>query len=100
MNPTWKLSSTAVDPAVESSVDHAETVSDLFRDFQVALPSATLVRRDEPLAPRTTLRVGGPADIYVEPSSENALTSVIELCRMRNIPLFLLGRGSDRKSVV
>lgn len=95
MNTPWKVSPEAVNPAEEAVLDHAETISDLFRDFQVALPSATLLRRDEPLASRTTLRVGGPADIYVEPSSENALTSVVELCRMRNVPLFLLGRGSN-----
>jgi UDP-N-acetylenolpyruvoylglucosamine reductase len=70
-------------------------ISDLFRDFQVALPAATLLRRDEPLASRTTLRVGGPADIYVEPPNENALASVLELTRLRGIPVFLLGRGSN-----
>ena len=31
---------------------------------------AAKIRRDEPLARRTTLRVGGPADIQVEPASE------------------------------
>lgn len=95
MSTPWKLTPEAVNPTEEAVLDHAETISDLFRDFQVALPSATLLRRDEPLASRTTLRVGGPADIYVEPSSENALTSVVELCRLRNVPIFLLGRGSN-----
>ncbi len=32
--------------------------------------SATIIRRDEPMAKHTTLRVGGPADVYVEPASE------------------------------
>jgi UDP-N-acetylenolpyruvoylglucosamine reductase len=95
MSSTWKLAAAPVDSAEEALLDHAELISDLFRDFQVALPAATLLRRDEPLASRTTLRVGGPADIYIEPSSENALTSVVELCRLRNVPLFLLGRGSN-----
>ena len=31
---------------------------------------ATVIRRDEPLAKHTTLRVGGPADVYVEPANE------------------------------
>ena len=30
---------------------------------------ATVIRRDEPMARHTTLRVGGPADVYVEPAS-------------------------------
>jgi UDP-N-acetylenolpyruvoylglucosamine reductase len=95
MSTPWKLSSAPVAAKEAAAVDHAEVLSDLFRDFQVALPAATLLRRDEPLAARTTLRVGGPADIYVEPSSENALASVLELCRLRNLPVFLLGRGSN-----
>lgn len=95
MSTTWKLAANPVDPAEEALLDHAEVISDLFRDFQVALPAATLLRRDEPLAARTTLRVGGPADIYVEPSGENALASVVELTRLRKVPLILLGRGSN-----
>ncbi len=95
MSTVWKLASAPVSEREEATCDHAELISDLFRDFQVALPAATLLKRDEPLASRTTLRVGGPADIYVEPSSENALTSVLELTRLRNVPVFLLGRGSN-----
>ena len=37
---------------------------------------ATVIRRDEPLAKHTTLRVGGPADVYVEPASEQDLAAV------------------------
>ena len=38
---------------------------------------ATVIRRDEPLAKHTTLRVGGPADLYVEPASEQDLAAVL-----------------------
>ncbi|MFO1512459.1 MAG: hypothetical protein U1F83_06020 [Verrucomicrobiota bacterium] len=34
----------------------------------------------EPLAKRTTLRVGGPAEIYVEPASEADLAAVLKFC--------------------
>lgn len=95
MNAVLKLSTEPMESLDESALTHAEAISDLFRDFQVALPAATLVRRDEPLASRTTLRVGGPADLYVEPSSENALASVLELCQLRSVPVFVLGRGSN-----
>src|SRR5438094_192647 len=37
---------------------------------------ATVIRCDEPLAKRTTLRVGGPADMYVEPANDEDLASV------------------------
>lgn len=95
MKSTLQLSSEPVDESIGRAALHAEVISDLFRDFSIALPKDTLVRRDEPLARRTTLRVGGPADLWVEPSSENALTSVLELCALRRVPWFVLGRGSN-----
>ncbi len=55
----------------------------------------TLVRCHEPLAGRTTLRVGGPADIYVEPAAEKDLEAVVKFCRRHALPLFVLGRGSN-----
>src|SRR5882724_6547665 len=57
--------------------------------------SGTVIRRDEPLAKRTTLRVGGPADVYVEPASENDLASGLKFCSERTLKFFVLGRGSD-----
>jgi UDP-N-acetylenolpyruvoylglucosamine reductase len=56
---------------------------------------ATLIRRDEPLAKRTTLRVGGPADYYIEPANENDLASVLKFCGEYEMPFFMLGRGSN-----
>jgi UDP-N-acetylenolpyruvoylglucosamine reductase len=55
----------------------------------------TAIRRDEPLAKHTTLRVGGPADVYVEPSSEADLANVLKFCGERNSPFLILGRGSN-----
>jgi UDP-N-acetylenolpyruvoylglucosamine reductase len=57
--------------------------------------SATVIRRDEPLAKRTTLRVGGPADVLAEPASEADLASVIKFCGERDVKFFVLGRGSN-----
>jgi UDP-N-acetylenolpyruvoylglucosamine reductase len=57
--------------------------------------AGTLIKHDEPLAKRTTLRVGGPADLYVEPASESDLAAVVRFCRQRGQAFFLLGRGSN-----
>src|SRR3954469_11328159 len=57
--------------------------------------TATVIRRDEPLAKRTTLRVGGPADIYVEPADENDLAAVLRFCGEHKLAFFMLGRGSN-----
>ena len=56
---------------------------------------ATVVRRDEPLAKHTTLRVGGPADIYVEPASEPDLAAVLAYGQDRGLEFLVLGRGSN-----
>jgi UDP-N-acetylmuramate--alanine ligase len=53
------------------------------------------VRLYEPLSKHTTLRVGGPAQFWVEPRSENALAKLIRFCRRENLPLFVIGRGSN-----
>ena len=56
---------------------------------------ATVISPDEPLAKRTTLRVGGSADLYVEPASEADLAAVLSFCRRLDRPFFVLGRGSN-----
>jgi UDP-N-acetylenolpyruvoylglucosamine reductase len=56
---------------------------------------ATVIRRDEPLAKHTTLRVGGPADFYVEPADENDLAAILKFCGGRAVKFFILGRGSN-----
>lgn len=59
------------------------------------LSPEAVIRRDEPLAKRTTLRVGGPADIYVEPASDEDLASLVKFCGEHGIHFFVLGRGSN-----
>ncbi len=45
-------------------------------ELKAALSAATVLREDEPLARRTTLRVGGGADFYAEPASEAELAHI------------------------
>ena len=53
------------------------------------------VRLYEPLSKHTTLRVGGPAEFWVEPRSEKAFAELIRFCRRENLPLLVIGRGSN-----
>jgi UDP-N-acetylenolpyruvoylglucosamine reductase len=53
------------------------------------------VRLYEPLSKHTTLRVGGPAQFWVEPRNEAAFAELICFCRQENLPLFVIGRGSN-----
>lgn len=49
----------------------------------------------EPLAPYTTWKIGGPADVLVTPSSKEKLAQTLAHLNSRSIPWFLLGRGSN-----
>jgi UDP-N-acetylmuramate dehydrogenase len=51
--------------------------------------------RAEPLDRFTTMRVGGPADLFAEVRNLFELRGIIRFARTRDIPLFLIGRGSD-----
>jgi UDP-N-acetylmuramate--alanine ligase len=53
------------------------------------------VRLYEPLSKHTTLRVGGPAQFWVEPRNESAFGELIRFCRCESLPLFVVGRGSN-----
>jgi UDP-N-acetylmuramate dehydrogenase len=51
--------------------------------------------RRDPLARFTTMRVGGPADLFAEVHNLFELRGLVRFARTRDIPLFILGRGSD-----
>lgn len=51
--------------------------------------------RDAPLAPHTTLRVGGPADLLVTASSAQELAAVWRLASEHGVPTTVLGGGSN-----
>jgi UDP-N-acetylmuramate--alanine ligase len=53
------------------------------------------VRLYEPLSKHTTLRVGGPAQFWVEPRIESAFAELIRFCGREGLPLFIIGRGSN-----
>jgi UDP-N-acetylmuramate dehydrogenase len=48
-----------------------------------------------PLAPFTTLRIGGPARFFCEVTSESELLEAVHFARESNLPLFVLGGGSN-----
>jgi len=84
------MSATAV--IMEAPKSNRTTLAD---EIVRHVSAATVVRCNEPLAKRTTLRVGGPADVYVEPASEADLAAVLKLCAERDEVFFVLGRGSN-----
>jgi UDP-N-acetylmuramate--L-alanine ligase/UDP-N-acetylenolpyruvoylglucosamine reductase len=67
----------------------------LLAEIRAGLSPGSIVRSDEPLAKRTTLRVGGLADFYVEPANEEDLARLLRFCAARGLPFMVLGRGSN-----
>jgi UDP-N-acetylmuramate--alanine ligase len=53
------------------------------------------VRLYEPMSRHTTLRVGGPAQFWVEPETRGALASVLAFCSANRYPVMVIGRGSN-----
>jgi UDP-N-acetylmuramate dehydrogenase len=51
--------------------------------------------RDEPLARFTTMRVGGPADLFATVHNLFELRALVRFARARDLPHTILGRGSD-----
>ena len=53
------------------------------------------LKRDEPLAPYTTFRIGGPADLFYDATSADDLANVVIAAREAGIPHFVLGLGAN-----
>ena len=47
------------------------------------------------LAPYTTFKIGGPARYFVSVSSEEELKSAAEWAKKNNLPILILGGGSN-----
>lgn len=53
------------------------------------------VKFDELMRNHTTFRIGGPADVLVEPAGIEQLQKVLACCRRAGFPCFILGAGSN-----
>lgn len=54
-----------------------------------------ILQRDEPLAAYTWLRLGGPAEYMLTPSTEDQLLEVLRFCLAEQLPVRILGGGSN-----
>jgi UDP-N-acetylmuramate dehydrogenase len=76
-------------PDVPAPFDALATGTDIQRRIGVK------TSRDEPLARFTTMRVGGPADLFAVVHNAFELRALVKFARTRAIPYTILGRGSD-----
>src|SRR5688572_2754018 len=61
----------------------------------VAAEAGGELRFGEPMSRHTTLRIGGPADVWYAPSSIAALSRALAVCAAEKIPVTAVGGGSN-----
>ncbi len=61
----------------------------------IDLPENCDMLYDSPMSEHTSFRIGGPADAYAVPYSEEALISLIEQAEDLDIPWMLMGNGTN-----
>ena len=78
-----------MDPATSARFDALAVGSEIQRRLGVK------TSRDDPLGRFTTMRVGGPADLFATVRNAFELRALVRFARARTIPHLILGRGSD-----
>ena len=53
------------------------------------------VKAEAPLAPWTSVRVGGNAELWVRPSSPDSLVAMLRMARDQGVPVTVLGGGAN-----
>lgn len=69
--------------------------NDWWQSFCKTIQPGTKVSECEPLASKTTIRLGGSSRFYIEPASLADLTRLISEANVLKCPVFILGRGSN-----
>jgi UDP-N-acetylmuramate dehydrogenase len=81
-------------PSVSSATRAAAVDPAALERVATALAGSRL-KRHEPLAPYTTFKIGGPADLLFEADSADALADAILTAREAQVPYFVLGLGAN-----
>ena len=71
------------------------TRTDLPLDLLKRRLGAARLERDVPLAPMTTLRVGGPADLLYRARTPDELAEAVTVAREVGLQYVLIGKGAN-----
>ena len=75
-----------------ASAEHWDQAAEKLRG---AVSADTKVKREESLAKKTTIGIGGAARIYAEPASVADLQALVRAAKSLALPVIALGRGSN-----
>ena len=67
----------------------------LIKEQLPALIEKGNIRFDVPLAPYTSFKIGGPAEVFCQPQNIEELIDILKFALSFNIPYFILGNGSN-----
>lgn len=62
--------------------------------FKSQIP-AEFIQIDELMENHTSFKIGGPADIFVSPSTVEQIKYVVNICKENTIPFYVIGNGSN-----
>jgi UDP-N-acetylmuramate--L-alanine ligase/UDP-N-acetylenolpyruvoylglucosamine reductase len=66
-----------------------------YTELVALLKPESILKRDEPMHKHTTMRIGGPAQLWFEPIDEADLQTGLKFAHDRGIPVTFIGRGSN-----
>lgn len=69
--------------------------SQIYSDLKTKFPDLEIYQ-NHPLAPYTTVKIGGPADIFIHSKNNSQFISILNFIHQNNIsPITILGNGSN-----
>ncbi len=80
---------------LQGEAGQASRWAECVQALRAVLGPETKLLENEPLGPKTTLRVGGPARYYAEPANEADLSALLRETHRRGLPVLMFGRGSN-----
>lgn len=70
-------------------------MDDKIYQFLIEIVNQEQILINEPMKNHTSFKIGGPADFFVLPKSVEQIQGIVKLCKSEEIPLFILGNGTD-----
>lgn len=67
---------------------------DVKKELSVILPKEDIYI-DEPMSKHTTFKIGGNADVFVKVRNEEQILKIVKFCNENNIPMNIVGNGSN-----
>lgn len=67
---------------------------DIKKELSVILPKEDIYI-DEPMSKHTTFKIGGNADVFVKVRNEEQILKIVKFCNENNIPMNIVGNGSN-----